>query len=399
MKLSDEGISQRAFGFLNIALVIILSLRAVGLVLRMILQLSECRSWGITECLVNYEGGFVRRGLLGQLLFEFTKFTGITPLVPITFLFLVSFGLTIYYFIKRFKSHHLSLVLLATYSFLGQGTAQNLFRKDYVIILLFILILFLYRKINRGWIKLFVMHTLVVLILFLHEGFFFSFVPILILIVLTDKSLIQNIMVRLLSFVPTLAVMALLCLYKGDTETAEAVHASWNALCDNMLGSEPRATIKSIGWTTEYALKFHWADNFGIDGGWGHIVFITLKSLFSIACAYYVASRFIKVFKTDDSKTKTADYILFTMLLGFELVSLSPMYFGLSCDYTRLFFYQTATAFIVYFELPKQHLKNLFPRAAILKAHTIISKTDNHFRPNKLLLYLIIVVTAADTII
>ena len=34
--------------------------------------------WTISEWLINYQGGFTRRGLLGELIFQFSKIIGIT---------------------------------------------------------------------------------------------------------------------------------------------------------------------------------------------------------------------------------------------------------------------------------------------------------------------------------
>jgi len=42
-------------------------------------------SWNITEWLINYQGGFVRRGLMGEVIFVFYNYFGLSPYIAILF--------------------------------------------------------------------------------------------------------------------------------------------------------------------------------------------------------------------------------------------------------------------------------------------------------------------------
>jgi len=72
-------------------------------------------TWGYSTFLVNYEGGFVRRGFSGQLLMEIYKITSITPYTILfyfflfLFIFLISFW---YQIIKNFEIKQRVFLLL-----------------------------------------------------------------------------------------------------------------------------------------------------------------------------------------------------------------------------------------------------------------------------------------------
>ena len=46
----------------------------VGILIYLILQINEFpRRYVFTDWLINYEGGYIRRGLLGQIIYEISK--------------------------------------------------------------------------------------------------------------------------------------------------------------------------------------------------------------------------------------------------------------------------------------------------------------------------------------
>lgn len=96
-------------------------------------------SWQVTEWLINYQGGFVRRGLAGELLLRFYYCWGIEPYyVILTMCFILYLGLVIFFY-RAFRRAGLPLFLLPFVFFLG-GPVLNDFwaRKDVFLVWIFI---------------------------------------------------------------------------------------------------------------------------------------------------------------------------------------------------------------------------------------------------------------------
>ena len=60
------------------------------------------QSWNITEFLINYEGGFVRRGLLGQIILNIYHYAGIYPYYSILFISITAYLVLIWFFVRSF---------------------------------------------------------------------------------------------------------------------------------------------------------------------------------------------------------------------------------------------------------------------------------------------------------
>ena len=60
----------------------------------------SAKTWQVTEILINYEGGFVRRGLIGQLIYMLNNTFGIEPLFAAYF-FSIASALLFFYLIFK----------------------------------------------------------------------------------------------------------------------------------------------------------------------------------------------------------------------------------------------------------------------------------------------------------
>lgn len=105
----------------------------------------------ISEWLINYQGGFTRRGLLGDIAFNLGLLLGAKIRFVIFLLqlfFYLTFLILTYNFIKNVKINFLSRLALYTPIFLlfPLGEIESLVRKETVIFVIFIIFLFLASK-------------------------------------------------------------------------------------------------------------------------------------------------------------------------------------------------------------------------------------------------------------
>ncbi len=145
-------------------------------------------SWNITEWLINYRGGFVRRGLPGEIILWLYNHCGLSPCPVIIFLSLSAYiaGLALYFIYSFHKKGH-SLFLLPFVFFLGNPLINNfLIRKDLWLIMLFIGTV--YFSVKRDKFSIILANLFFVLALLMHESnwLFFCF-PVLFLILVNQK--------------------------------------------------------------------------------------------------------------------------------------------------------------------------------------------------------------------
>ena len=110
--------------------------------------------WTTSEWLINYQGGFVRRGLIGELLYQIHNLSGI-QLRYLVFYFeimiLIFFLILIYNFLKDISLDQLTIFLFFSPILLLFPLAENevLVRKEYLLFSIYIIYLNLLLTNNR----------------------------------------------------------------------------------------------------------------------------------------------------------------------------------------------------------------------------------------------------------
>jgi hypothetical protein len=186
-----------------------------------------------TDWLINYEGGFVRRGLLGQIVFELSKLLNI----QIKFLILI-FQISIYliYFLlfflllsKRETNFFWLLIIFSPISFLyPMAELEALGRKDIFVITSFLIFSIInYRSLSSLLFSFIFIFTLSCLI---HEITFFYIFHYLFIFYVKNKIFINqklNIKHYLVSFL-SLGVLLYLNLYLHNFVVIEDIVNSYN---------------------------------------------------------------------------------------------------------------------------------------------------------------------------
>ena len=186
-----------------------------------------------TDWLINYEGGFVRRGLLGQIVFELSKILNI----HIKFLILI-FQISIYliYFLlfflllsKRETNFFWLLIIFSPISFLyPMAELEALGRKDIFVITFFLIFSTInYRSLSSLLFSFLLIFTLSCLI---HEITFFYIFHYLFVFYVKNKIFINqqlNIKHYLVSFL-SLGILLYLNLYLHNFVVIEDIVNSYN---------------------------------------------------------------------------------------------------------------------------------------------------------------------------
>lgn len=317
-------------------------------------------SYGFTELLVNFRGGFVRRGLLGELLYQLASNCGLNVSLTILLLCLSAAALVIGFFACQFVKKGYCWWLLLSPLFCG--FVMCIVRKDFLLYALFITSIYLLRS-HRT----FAVILLTVLGLFLHEAYVFWGVPIVIMLLWAN-----NWRGGIGTAVLFAGVFALLSVNKGSVDTALAINHSWDSL--QLFPPLPSLTgsIASLGWDTSYAVKFHLSKNFVYNGSL--LLPMLLRPLFYLL-AYYLLTNFIFVFSSNPPSER--DHTNLSSLYLLVSLTMLPMFICLSCDYARLYQYIAVSAFAPFLILSPSALSEALPhrlQQAAIRLNTLLNR-------------------------
>jgi len=353
--------------FLNIYFILFTSCLLYRFI-NVILDHSLKEYWGITEWLINYQGGFVRRGLRGELVFQLNKCFNLDPYTVITIITTIAFLSLTYFFIKGFRKKGYSLFILPFVFFLGGPILNNYWmRADSMILIIFVGVIYFAVKKPRFyllWINLFA-----ILGSLIHEIFAFVCLPILIFLLInnfkgrftTFLSFIYSCIVILPSIFSTLMVSY----FKGTSATAFAIWESWKSVefphCALVeMEKMNMGAIAGIGLTvwrgvSRFSGKF--IKSFDLD------LYGPLILLLTILVVYFILTnidRFndkILGYKPKDGNNKKH----VSMVLLFQFCATAPLYI-IGNDYSRWIFLWVCSSFILLILLPCKKLELVYPK-------------------------------------
>ena len=109
--------------------------------------------WTISEWLINYQGGFTRRGLLGELIFRFSNTVGITireAILTFQILTYIIYFFLIFYFLRNIETNWILIFAVFSPIFLTYPVAEVevLGRKEIFVFISFLIITIIFSSEN-----------------------------------------------------------------------------------------------------------------------------------------------------------------------------------------------------------------------------------------------------------
>ena len=310
----------------------------------------SANTWQVTEILINYEGGFVRRGLIGQLIYMLNNTFGIEPLFAAYFFSIASALLFFYLIFKDTIKRGYSILLLPTTMFLSSlFVSGHWVRKDFFIMILFYLIVRLLRS-KSVW-KFLYINILLIIGALSHEVILFISAPIIFISILSDTivnkqpnlaAVAKTTGKCILYFIPSLIAAFLVLHYKGDLQCATEIWASWSEL--GVLSGNMSGAIAAIGWEPEKAIAVGTEVWSTVRCGVYYPIMWSLLSI--LAFIYFVwAYRFkpeILGYKAEnDYPIVESSYIII-----FQFLAMVPLLLVFA-DTSRAFFYVVMSAYVI----------------------------------------------------
>lgn len=318
-------------------------------------------TFGYSDFLINFSGGFVRRGLLGEILHWISSTTGANPKHIITLICVIAYvGVTWVFFRLLKRKGYCWWILLSP---LLCGLVYFVIRKDYTLYLILIGVCYLLRNGNPApWQRLsaFVLSAMG---LMLHEAFIFWGLPMIALILLNER---KHRFINVGFIVFMLALFGLLCIYKGSPSIASAITESWKPFAPEFHHGQ---SIDALAWQLKDTALFHLWKNLG--AGYFGMVYWPLCFI----VVYYFITFFFSAFQPAGSRFGHEERTNLSCTFLFTSICMLPMFAFLSCDYGRLFQYITIASFAIFFIIHRNVQERLFP----CKIKNVIARFNSIF--------------------
>ncbi len=300
---------------------------------------APCR---IGDWLINYQGGFVRRGLIGSLIYVFSSFTGISPgwcVVAIQILLYALFFFYSYRILLKIKNLVLyAFLIFSPYIFTFQiNCVKGGFRKEIIYFVFLIITIYYSNKLSKVDFKRFFKF---VLLLFpfavLNHEMLFIFLPYIIAIYVIEFSFRE--MKSLLPYViPSFFAFLISLIFHGDALTSEKIFISLGKL--NYLISQGPGSIKYLSCTAK--------DGFdSVKLLFWRYLYWYLIVIELILLAFYPLFPFIKRFKESfrDKFCVVRYLILFSLCLNVPLLFVAT-------DWGRFIYIHSVSVLFILFKM------------------------------------------------
>lgn len=307
--------------------------------------------------LINYRGGFLRRGLGGEIILHLSSLFAISHTVVINIFTFVIWIILISFFITKFMQKQYPLFILAMPFCLGEtifADPSYFLRKDSLSILIFILILTLFFK-KKFWhptVLFSCINLLFILGILIHEEVFFFSFPILFISYWHRK---KSFWKSLVFFAPSIVVFIFLCLNIQTQKTAA-----------EMLARTPEITNPSLIGLMHLPLSEHLSKVWTMVNATG-LLATGLYVAYQFTFIYFSCLNFDKIKINLTTSPKIDRNFLFCILL-LQFLSILPVFCS-AWDWGRWIFLWTASSF-AYFLIADE---NPFDEKILSKVDAILS--------------------------
>lgn len=335
--------------------------------------------WDISDWFINYEGGFVRRGLPGQILLEFYRIHPYNVRLLILIINIVSSLLLLIIICRMFNRKGWSNAILP----LG-GCFLWIFmdiwaRKDMLLLIITYFIFSHYKKYEeqRNVCSLICFILLSIINILIHEASFFFTIPIMMVYSTTalynrqqQRITINTFLKQFLPFVPAVITMTLVCLFKGDRQLPKTIWHSWfevfqaypdSAHTMSELQQKIGDGVGALSWKTIETMKFHLRVN-SVGGlptdDYIYMAVSIILWIWMMLGNYYVVTRLNTVYFRKEPMAQHTELEISNTLLT-QFLFMLPMFTILSCDFGRTIPYWIFTSLMAVYFFGKLDIKTL----------------------------------------
>ena len=305
----------------------------------------DYETYEISDWMINYEGGFVRRGLIGQCLLWANHIHSFDIRYAIVLIEAFFYVLFLYLIFKIFNKYKWSL-LGAMFPIVCSTTSLTVYRRDFMMLCLCYLsykLFFRYLK-DNGINSLIISIMIMSVSITIYEPIFFVMVPVLVLQYWNKK---KNIINSLFIFLIPILCMVLSCIFRGTDNQVNDIWQSWLPYLSQYVDIQNENigfAIQFLGLTNQEVFSLHYECTFRDNMPLWTI--ITLIIVFSLA--YFLCTYVPSVYREGKRLCENIDKYEISKILLFQLFIQLPIFTLLSCDYGRTIPMSLYTSFFIF---------------------------------------------------
>lgn len=248
----------------------------------------------ITEWLINYQGGFVRRGLTGEVLLQICSLWNIPIVWLVVALYFIGVLILVGILMKVSRKIPGLLYLLSypIFLYVFAGFRLLIARRDAWLLILAFFVFGLLQKYmkEQNLTQLIGLNILLCFGLLIHEAsIFYTFSLVLVtsfvMFYKANHDLMRSAARMLLLWWPVIVVLLLVSVYHGDARSAKLIADSWKPFLDNVTLSGTSA-YDFMEWSVTDAIRETSQSWFTIS--WG--IPVVLLNLYVIVGTYYLVT-------------------------------------------------------------------------------------------------------------
>lgn len=323
----------------------------------------------IPDYMINYQGGFVRRGLLGEILLQVFNVVPYSLYHAVFFIECVAFGVLAYFLYRMFKETKW-IPIVPSMLFLGLFSV----RRDHIMLSLsFIIFEILARYIRNGGgiFMMLAISALSTLAVFVYEPSFFFIIPISVIVCwqgLGNLSVVQRIVKMVIMFSLPVCSMAIVCSYSGSQHIAESIWSSWTPLFEylNIQQGEMPTAIQFLTYQSSDVMKMHLSMVYGIDL---NDMVVDLKQF--VAGLLFLFGFYYLTMMMPRQKYNPCEARKVSNVYLVQFFFLIPMFSVLSCDFGRTMSYLVLTSLYIVFVTTKYNIDLRIPFVEKVSDNTI----------------------------
>ena len=305
----------------------------------------DYETYEISDWMINYEGGFVRRGLIGQCLLWANHIHSFDIRYAIVLIEALFYVLFLYLIFKIFNKYKWSL-LGAMFPIVCSTTSLTVYRRDFMMLCLCYLsykLFFRYLK-DNGINSLIISIMIMSVSITIYEPIFFVMVPVLVLQYWNKKKDIIN---SLFIFLIPILCTVLSCIFRGTDNQVNDIWQSWLPYLSQYVDIQNENigfAIQFLGLTNQEVFSLHYECTFRDNMPLWTI--ITLIIVFSLA--YFLCTYVPSVYREGKRLCENIDKYEISKILLFQLFIQLPIFTLLSCDYGRTIPMSLYTSFFIF---------------------------------------------------
>lgn len=328
--------------------------------------------------LYNYGGGFIRRGLWGEILFAVNSFSGVSPVIFCHTVSIVCLAILAWWLIRKLRQKGYGWYIVTAGFMLGSVGTLGLdsMRRDYMELALMLLMVVSFRRLSfKPW--LVVGNLIGIFAILLHEATFFFMVPAAIAL---SYAINRKFWLSIAQWLPCLAIFIICCLCKGSSEmqtaVIESVHAHFPGLIS---GDEIPWSLHFIGADTHEVLKMHVALN--IISLSDYMIPAAVVTLLLVVYLYYMSMAMPTAFAS--RAVNFGEFRSLSAIMIFQFIALLPMFTLLSCDIGRVAVYWTVSSYIIWLAIDNDTTERMFPESYSRVCGRLSDNMLRYLKPTK----------------